>query len=107
MKETSEIVLSTFQSSCDENGKLFLPEPRQSDIIHSLTVFYSKYHSIDILLECIREYVKATSDPILVYNFALDSSKIRDRVIESKKSKEDFNRLVKETEKRMRQFDEL
>jgi len=51
--------------------------------------------------------VRVTPDPILVYNFALDSSKIRDKVLESRRSKEDFNRLVKETEQRMREFDEL
>lgn len=107
MSQTSKTILSTFQLSCDEHAKLFIPEPRQDDIIVSLTNYYTKYHSLDILLECIREYVRVTPDPILVYNFALDSSKIRDKVLESRRSKEDFNRLVKETEQRMREFDEL
>jgi len=53
------------------------------------------------------EYVKNTQDPILVYNFALDSSKIREKVLDFRKSKESFDRLVKETEQRMREFDEL
>lgn len=107
MSQASETILSTFQSSCDEYAKLFIPEPRQDDIITSLVSYYSKYHGMDVLIDCIHEYVRVTQDPILIYNFALDSSKIRDKVIEARKSKEDFNRLVKETEQRMREFDEL
>lgn len=107
MSQTSKTILSTFQSSCDEYAKLFIPEPRQDEIIESLSAYYSKYHGIDVLIECIHEYVRVTQDPILVYNFAVDSSKVREKVLESRKSKEDFNRLVKETEQRMREFDEL
>jgi hypothetical protein len=107
VNQASETILSTFQSSCDEYAKLFLTEPRQDEIIKSLVNYYSKYHGMDVLIECIHEYVRVTQDPILVYNFALDSTKIRERVIEARKSKEDFNRLVKETEQRMREFDEL
>jgi hypothetical protein len=62
---------------------------------------------LDVLEQCILEYVKNTQDPILVYNFALDSSKIREKVLDFRKSKESFDRLVKETEQRMREFDEL
>jgi hypothetical protein len=62
---------------------------------------------MEILLECIRIFVKEADDPILVYDFALSSSKIRDKVIERQRSKEEFNTLVKQTEERMRQFDEL
>jgi hypothetical protein len=58
-------------------------------------------------LECIDIFVKEASDPILVYNFALDSSKIRERAIERRRSRDEFNTLVKQTEERMRQFDEL
>lgn len=107
MSQSSEKILSMFQSSCDENGKLFLPDPRQDDIITSLVNYYSKYYSLDVLEDCISEYVKHTQDPILVYNFALDSSKIREKVLDFRKSKESFDRLVKETEQRMREFDEL
>jgi hypothetical protein len=107
MKPASETVLRMFQSYCDEFGKLFLPEPRQNDIIDSLTGYYSKYYSLDVLEKCVREYVKTSPDPILVYNFALDSSKIRDKVVELEKSNKNFERLVKETEQRMREFDEL
>ncbi len=107
MNQTSKTILSTFQLSCDEYAKLFIPEPRQDDIITSLENYYSKYHTIDVLIECIHEYVRVTPDPILVYNFALDSSKIREKVLEARKSRADFDRLVRETEQRMREFDEL
>ena len=107
MKETSEIVLHTFQKSCDEYAKLFLPEPRQTEILDSLVTYYSKYYSIDILNQCVVEFVKTSDDPILIYNFAIESSKIRDRIVDRLKSKEEFSKLVRETEERMRQFDEL
>jgi hypothetical protein len=107
MKETSEIVLHTFQKSCEEHAKLFLPEPRQAEILDSLVNYYNKYYSIDILNQCVVEFVKTSDDPILVYNFALDSSKIRDRIVDRLKSKAEFSKLVRETEERMRQFDEL
>lgn len=107
MKEASETVLSTFQKSCDEYAKLFIPEPKQDQIIESLVNYYTKYFSLDILNECIDVFVKDADDPILVYNFALDSSKVRERVIERRRSRDEFNTLVKQTEERMRQFDEL
>ena len=107
MKKTSETVLYMFQKSCDEYAKLFLPEPRQEEILDSLVVYYEKYYSIDILTQCIEEFVKTSQDPILVYNFALESSKIRDRIVERMRSKDEFKKLVRETEERMRQFDEL
>ena len=107
MKETSETVLSTFQKSCDEYAKLFIPEPRQDQVIESLVNYYNKYFSIGMLLECIDIFVKEANDPILVYNFALDSSKIRERAVERRRSRDEFNTLVKQTEERMRQFDEL
>jgi hypothetical protein len=107
MKETLETVLLTFQKSCEEHAKLFIPEPRQDQVVESLVNYYDKYFTMEILLECIRTFVKEADDPILVYDFALSSSKIRDKVIERQRSKEEFNTLVKQTEERMRQFDEL
>jgi len=107
MRETSETVLHTFQRSCEEYEKLFLPEPRQTELLDSLVSYYNKYYSIDILNQCIVEFVRTSDDPILVYNFAVDSSKIRDRIVDRLKSKEEFSKLVRETEERMRQFDEL
>lgn len=109
MKATnySEEVLLTFQKSCDENAKLFIPEPRQDDIIKNLVNYYERFFTIQLLLDCIIEFVKKSEDPILVYNFALESKKIRDKILESQKSQDDFKRLVRETEERMRQFDEL
>lgn len=96
-----------FQRSCDEYAKLFVPEPRQDQIIDSLISYYGRYYSIDILDECIDAYVKDADEPILVYDFAMASSKIRDKIVERKKSKEAFDLLVKQTEERMREFDEL
>lgn len=109
MKETdsSEIVLSTFQKLCDDNAKLFLPEPRQDDILKSLVNYYQRFYDLDLLLECAAEYIKKNDEPILIYNFALESSKIRGHILELRKSNDEFKRLVKETEERMRQFDEL
>ena len=107
MKATSETVLSTFQKWCDEYAKLFIPEPRQDQVIESLINYYNKYYSEEILNECIHLFVKDTEDPILIYNFAINSSKIREKVIERQKSRREFDMLVKQTEERMRQFDEL
>jgi hypothetical protein len=107
MEKASEIVLSTFQKSCDEYAKLFLPEPRQDQVVESLVNYYKKYYTIDILIECIQYFVKESHDPILIYDFAVNSSKIRERVIERHRSKDEFSTLVKQTEERMRQFDEL
>jgi len=100
-------VISTFQKLCDENGKLFLSEPRQEELIKSLLSYYNTYYSEDILRECIVEFIKTADDPILVYDFAIESSKVRDKVVERQKSRNDFDKLVKETEERMRNFDEL
>jgi hypothetical protein len=107
MKETSETVLLIFQKSCEEHAKLFIPEPRQDKILESLLNYYNKYFTFQILEDCIVDFVKSSPDPILVYDFAMESSKIREKIVDRQKSKQEFNKLVKETEERMRIFDEL
>jgi len=107
MKETSEEVLLIFQKSCDEHAKLFIPEPRQDQIIESLLNYYNKYYSMKILEECIHEFARSHQDPIIIYEFAMDSSKIREKILEREKSKKEFSTLVKQTEERMRLYDEL
>lgn len=104
---SSETVLSIFQKLCDDNAKLFLSEPRQNDILDNLVNYYNKFYDIKLLVECMTEYVKKSDEPILIYNFALESSKIRVHILEIRKSNDEFKRLVKETEERMKHFDEL
>ena len=60
-----------------------------------------------ILEECIHEFVRSHQDPIIIYEFAMDSSKIREKILEREKSKKEFSTLVKQTEERMRLYDEL
>jgi len=104
MSESSEILKSLFQKYCEENGKLFLSRPDDAGIADAMLSFYRRYHSIEVLEQAVEYYVKTSSDPILVYNFAVESSKIREHILEENKIKQDFSELIRETKERMERF---
>jgi poly-beta-hydroxyalkanoate depolymerase len=98
---------SMFRKYCEEYKRLFLPGQNDLDIAESLVDFYEKYFSAEILERSVEYYVKTTTEPILIYNFALESSKIRDHIVKEMEIKEQFNTLVQQTKERMERFNEL
>lgn len=104
MSMTLEEVTSLFQEYCEKHKKLFLPGPNDEPVVNSLVNFYSKHYSIDILCESIEYYIKNSKEPVQIYNFAIESSKIRDHVVAEKQRRKDFDKLLHETQERMNQF---
>lgn len=95
---TGQEVLQHFISCCRKRSKLFVPDsPRQEQVCDALGDFYE----IDILFDAIDEYVKVNPGPFIVFDFAVQSKKYIDHVINEKKSRDSFLFMVKETKKRM------
>lgn len=104
MSQSSEVLKSLFQKYCKESGKLFIPRGDDNAIAESLVSFYETHHSLKVLDQCVSYYIKNSSDPILIYNFALESSKVRDHILEENDIKENFDNLVRQTKERMERF---
>ena len=105
MSLTLDDVVGMFERYCDESGKLFVPEPRQTGVIENLIKHYEKYYDEEILEETIRYFIKNSyDDAILVFNFALQSGKIRDRAIDERKDRQEIERLMGETKERMSRY---
>jgi len=95
---TGQEVLQHFISCCKKRSKLFVPDsPRQEQVCDALGDFYE----IDILFDAIDEYVKVNPGPFIIFDFAVQSKKYIDHVINEKKSRDSFLFMVKETKKRM------
>jgi hypothetical protein len=104
MSLTLEEANSLFRKYCDAHKKLFLPGSNDEAIVRSLSDFYIKYFSLEILEKSIEYYVKNSHEPVLIYNFAIESSKIREHIVKEQEISEDFNHLLIETKKRMEQM---
>jgi hypothetical protein len=98
-------ILEVFEVECDNHRKLFLASISDESVIRGMVAHYTKFYTLDILKEAIKLFVKEGDDPIQIYDFAVASSKVRDRVVTNIESKENFNRILKETEERMKQFE--
>lgn len=95
---TGQEVLQHFISCCKKRSKLFVPDsPRQEQVCDALGDFYE----IDILFDAIDEYIKVNPGPFIIFDFAVQSKKYIDHVINEKKSRDSFLFMVKETKKRM------
>lgn len=102
MEITSQEVVDIFQRSCDEYGKLFVPDPRQEGIIDNLIKFYRRHHDIEMLIESIDLFIRTNKEvAILVFDFALVAGKLAEKVEESRQDREEIRKLMEETKKRM------
>jgi hypothetical protein len=104
MSQYLEEVTFFFQKYCDEYKRLFLPGQNDGAVADSLVSFYKKYHSLEVLEKSIKYYVENTNEPILIYNFAIESSKIREHIVSEMEIQENFNKLVQQTKERMERF---
>jgi len=89
-------VVSAFRVFCEEKGKLFLPDsPRQDDVADSL----AKHYDSDDLLMAIKWYIDTNDGPILVFNFALESRNLVDKIKREQSSINKFKQVVADTRK--------
>lgn len=102
-KATGQELLLFLEKSCRESGKLFIPDsPRQEAVADALAEYYDE----DILFDAIKHFVKSRTGPFLIFDFAVESKKIIDKVRYEKESINAFKRIVKDTKERMNK-DEL
>jgi hypothetical protein len=96
MAVTGDDVISVFKVYCEEKGKFFLPDsPRQDDIADSL----AKHYDSDDLLKAIKWYIDINDGPILVFNFALESRNLIEKIKKEQSSINKFKQVVAETRK--------
>lgn len=96
MAITGQDVIAVFVHICKDNNKLFIPDsPRQDEVANSLADHYDG----DDLLDAIKLYVASDQGPILVFDFALKSRDLVEKVKKERVSVERFKQTVAETRK--------
>ena len=96
MTITGNDVVETFKVYCDTKNKFFLPDsPRQDDIADSL----AKHYDSDDLLMAIKWYIDTNDGPILIFNFALESRSLIDKIKKEQNSINKFKQVVADTRK--------
>jgi hypothetical protein len=97
-KITGQELIECLKESCKSSGKLFIPDsPRQEAIAEALTDHYDG----ELLLDSINHFVKGRTGPFLIFDFAIESKKITDKVKQEKESKDKFKQIMRETHDRM------
>lgn len=97
-KATGQELINYFRQSCGKSSKLFIPDsPRQDDVADALAEHYDG----DVLYEAIDYFIKSRGGPFLIFDFAIESKKITEKVKKEKESRERFRQIVKETHDRM------
>jgi hypothetical protein len=96
-------MISVFGYLCKDKKKLFVPDsPRQDDVAKSLVEHYDG----DDLLDAIKLYISSEQGPILIFDFALKSRDLVEKVKKERTSVEKFKQTVADTRKLI-QEDEL
>jgi len=101
MSFNSDSIPTLFQEYCNKYSKLFLPSSNDEAVSNNLHQFYKNNFSLDILQESIELYVKQSSQPVLIYDFALASNNIREQVVKDHQRKDDLQSLLNQTKERM------
>jgi hypothetical protein len=95
---TGQELINYLKKSCKDSDKLFIPDsPRQDAVAESLVEHYDS----ELLLSSIDYYVKSKIGPFLLFDFAIESKKITDKVKKEKESKDKFLQIMRETHDRM------
>lgn len=95
---TGQEVVESLREYCKKSGKLFIPDsPRQEAVAESLAEHYDG----DLLKNALQFFVKSKDGPFLVFDFAIESKKITDRVKQEKESKDKLMQIIRDTHDRM------
>jgi hypothetical protein len=98
MNLTGPDLIDCFRKYCAKYNKLFIPDiPRQTQVADALAQYYAN----DNLLAAIELYIKSNSGPFLVFDFAVQSKKMVDKVIFEKEAINRFKNIVADTRKRL------
>jgi len=98
MKLTGEGLIDLFKSYSEKSHKLFIPDtPRQEQIADSLASHYDG----DLLQKAVMWYIDNRPGPFLVFDFAVESRGLVEKVQYENEAKSRFEDIVAETRKRM------
>lgn len=96
--KTGNDLIKIFKSLCEESHKLFIPDsPRQESVADALV----KHYDSNILEKSIAFYIKTRTGPFLVFDFAIESKNIADKVKFEEQAKDKVKDLVKQTYERL------
>lgn len=97
-KVTGQELINYLQQSCKSSSKLFIPDsPRQDAVSEALVEHYDG----EILKEAVDQFVKSKAGPFLLFDFAIESKKITEKVKQEKQSREKFMQIMRDTHDRM------
>lgn len=95
---TGKELIEIFKKSCEKSHKLFIPDsPRQESVADALATHYDS----ELLEKAVEFYVKKNQGPFLIFDFAIESRTIVDKVKFEEEAKNRFRNLVRETHDRL------
>jgi len=98
MKLTGESLIDLFKTCSEKSHKLFIPDsPRQEQVADSL----AKHYDGELLEKAVKWYIENRTGPFLVFEFAVESRGIVEKVQYESEAKSRFQDIVAETRKRM------
>ena len=97
-KLTGKDLINLFRTYSEKSSKLFIPDsPRQDDVADSL----AKHYDGDLLKKAVMWYIDNRPGPFLIFDFAIESREMVDKVKYETEAKSRFQDIVAETRKRM------
>jgi hypothetical protein len=98
MRVTGQSLIDLFKSYSEKSHKLFIPDsPRQEQVADSLAHHYDG----ELLEKAVRWYIDNRPGPFLVFDFAVESRDLVEKVKYENEAKARFQDIVAETRKRM------
>jgi hypothetical protein len=98
MKLTGESLIDLFRSYSEKSHKLFIPDsPRQDQVADSL----AKHYDGELLQKAVMWYIDNRPGPFLIFDFAVESRDMVEKVKYENEAKSRFEDIVAETRKRM------
>lgn len=95
---TGASLIQLFSDYCEKSHKLFIPDkPRQEEIAESLV----RHYDHDLLEKGVQWYINNNAGPFLLFEFAVESRSVIEKVKYESASKVRFQDIVEETRKRM------
>ena len=98
MKLTGESLIDLFKTCSEKSHKLFIPDsPRQDQIADSLV----QHYDAKLLQKAVEWYIESRPGPFLVFDFAVESRDLVEKVKYENEAKSRFQDIVAETRRRM------
>lgn len=98
MSLTGSTLITLFSDYSQKSHKLFIPDnPRQTEIADSLV----KHYDHDLLEKAVKWYIDNRDGPFLIFDFAIESRNIVEKVKFEFEAKNRFEDIVAETRRRL------